>query len=256
MDRTQKSQKKFKDRLFTVSLILVLILLTFIINLIFFHKPTVIYGSNTTCYVNNLNRSYHTKNCGFLDNSPTKMLLWDAIEQGYVDCPECDANFHLFDVCYTTKYGACFHRDTCHYIDNSELTSSIVFEAIKNGFRPCTFCFSSIDVNEHCIVLPSGLYFHKEIYSQSKDIKARDYKQIAHIESASQNANVKVKIKETTVYKAKKKGYNDCSYCNVGIVDRRNSYSNNYIISSLIALGLILFLPYLFSYIISLFKHK
>lgn len=256
MDSTPKSKIKFKDHLFTVSLILVLLLLTFIINQIFFHKPTIIYGSNTTCYINNLNNNYHAKICGFLDNSPTKMLLWDAIEQGYVDCPDCDANIYLSDICYTTEYGECFHRDTCHYIENSEVTYSIVFEAIKNGFRPCTFCFSSIDIDEHCIVLPSGLYFHKEIYSLSRDVRVRDHKQIAHIESASQPDNVKVKIKETTVYKAKKRGYDDCSYCNVGMVDARNSYSNNYIISFFIALGLTLFLPFLFSYIIALFKHK
>ena len=228
---TPKSRKPKRLLLFVVSSVMTVFLLTFLINLVFFHKPTVIYGANTICYTNNLNNNYHTKDCGFLNDTPTKMLLWDAIESGYVDCPDCDANIYLTVPCYITKQGECFHREKCHYIENSKASITIAFDAIKNNYRPCSHCFSLIDINEYCIVLPSGLYFHK-----ASNTSQRNTKQLSHTITLDQDSRQDLRIKGTTVYKAIKRNHPPCSYCNVGILDASNGYTNNYLASSLISL--------------------
>lgn len=218
---------------FAVSSVMALIVLTFLINLVFFHKPTVIYGTNTICYTNNLNKNYHTKDCGFLNDTPATISLIDAIKIGYINCPDCNKTFDLSTIpCYITKYGDCFHNNNCHYIESSNTIVISTFDAIKNEYRPCSYCISQISTGDQCVVLPSGLYFHKTSSNSSQ----RDYNQLSHITSLNQYSHSDVQIKETTVYKATKRNYSPCCCCNVGMLDVSHGYTNNYIVSFLISL--------------------
>ena len=232
---------------FAVSSVMALIVLTFLINLVFFHKPTVIYGTNTICYTNNLNKNYHTKDCGFLNDTPATISLIDAIKIGYINCPDCYKTFDLSTIpCYITKYGDCFHNENCHYIDNSNVIMISTFNAIKNRYKPCSYCISQNTINEQCIVLPSGLYFHKTSNNSSQ----RNHKQLSHIISLKQYSRDDLQIKETTVYKATRRDYSSCSSCNVGMLDVSHGYTNNYLVSFLISLllqmiiGFIIFIFY------------
>lgn len=216
-----------------VLFIIVMLVFAFIINFVFFHKPTSLYGTNTVCYTNNLTMNFHTKDCGFLNDTPAVMSLLDAIESGYINCPECNENFKLTPIsCYITEYGECFHNKNCHYIADSNTIAISTLDAIKEGYAPCSYCISQISTNEQYIVLPTGLYFHKTTDNSSQ----RDYKQMSHITSLNQYSRSDVKIKETTVYKATKKHYSPCSSCNVGMLDVSHGYTNNYIVSLLISL--------------------
>lgn len=42
---------------------------------------------------------------------------------------------------YVTKYGKCYHKQNCHYIQGKEVTSLQFQEANKVGYTPCSVCY-------------------------------------------------------------------------------------------------------------------
>lgn len=94
--------------------------------------------------------------CGLHENCGdyTQTDLDEAYEEGYEEgYDEAYYDFYeeyedldnytwmLDNIVFTTRTGECYHKASCHYVQNTQVWVNFVNGAEDSGYRPCSYCF-------------------------------------------------------------------------------------------------------------------